>query len=492
MPGWPLAAQTFRSARSALLANGNTTAETLRGSVLVEGRVIGELYPGQVSGAGGMHFRGPNSSAGARTPSGVPIGDMRLEGMVFRVPFDMAAVSWDNYWSGSHDGGWEAPNWWGWGDWRFNELYDRGLSKAYGAALDRARTLVAQLGNTVDWIPTDIRSRWLRAIGVGGMPMMLPVSVMRAEGSLPAWLNTENRQHTWEVAREGLRLLNQEVTASNLNALTIQAANIQKDVAFWDTVARWSGADLVERKWSDLKASIRQFNANKKTIDENLAKMRETVDTMPEDVAAFTTAQLATIDRIELENTEATIRARNAIDGPIMGALLDEGYGINGLGIAPVVVISIGVAAIAAAATVIAIEIRTQAQLTRESNQHVHELAMAKEKALADMAAREQAQVHDQQQRVMTMYENGELTDDQRAAMMNQISTGWQSFTGWLTTAQEQASSAVALYNENQKEQQEGTLAQVLGQSKWLVVAGTALLAVWYGGPILKQMVSKK
>lgn len=482
---WPSIAQYFRALRVNLM-DTSPDFETLRAGTLVEGRVLEALH-GSALHTNGREWFLLNPR---RFPNGETIGDLFLDGVSFRLPtYGFEQVAFDNYWSGDYGGGWEEAGWWGWANWNQTTLTAHGLVPDYSQILTRAKALIQQLGRAYTWIPAAVVSKWSAAIDAGGLPVLMPPAALLERGYAPPWLDTDNKMQAWGVAAQGLASLGSQVTSANMAQLRNQASALQADTQFWNTVAQWSGADYVERQWNELKAKIRQFNTNKALVENNIQRMRQAADGAP--AGTFTTAQLAEIDAIEREQAQLTAQARATLDGPVASALIGEGNGINGLGLVPAVVIGIGAAVVAGIVASFVGYIAISAALTDRANTRTHEFLMAREAADAAAYEREQAAIAAQEQWTMDQANQGNLTVTQAQDELARLAAVRTTTAQSLIKSREQTSKAVAEYNADLKEgaKASGDLLPLLGQFKWIAIAGVGALGLLYFGKPLAKLL---
>jgi len=439
MSTWTSVAASFRQARAAVLQQhtgwwSDSPVEDLALNVVVEGRILDALHPGQVS-ADGHSFSGPS-------------GGNYYQGMMFAPP----RGGWEDLTVPASK--WTEAGWWGWGDYGFGKMLDAGLPRGYYDVLTQMLQVFHKAQDSLPFVPSGTWQRWYAALRAGGLPSMISAGHLRATGRLPEWLQSPYHQQAWDIVRNGVLALNRQVTDRNAAQVAAEAAKVAQDLQFWDTVAKWSGAELIEQQFEKLKQAVRDFNAQKEATDIAITQMDRLIAETPD---AFSDEQKAAVADLKQRSRSNSQKARAVLDGPIMSALLSEGYTVQGLGIVPAVLIPLGVTAIAGAVASFLGYISIQAIVTDRSNSRLHELAMTREEYDNQQFAAKQQALQDRRSELDTLLSENKLAPDEYERQMAALEQQAKAAGIELLKRRQQSSEAVQIYNDNLKQNQDPT-----------------------------------
>lgn len=456
---WSTVAQEFRTQRlaeheaQASIWNGySSSVEGLRLNVVIDGRINEILYPGAVTPYKGQDWR--------------VTGDrLAYQGMGFRLPtlgFGEAVV--DN-------SAWESPGWWGWQNFDLNTLLAKGLPRAYYDVLVNILRVFSKARASLPFVPASTWDRWYAAVRAGGLPIMYPADQLRGAGKLPTWMASDlYKQKAWDMVRQEVLALNQQVTAADLGRINNQLREIEQNLQFWDTVAKWSGAQFILDKWTQFKEAVARFNSEKGRTNAALAEIDKLVITAPN---AFTPTQLASLQQLKSQNEQNSEAARQSIQGPVMSLLVDEGTTVAGLGGLPVAaIIALGTVAIAAATTAFISYISIQAALTRDANAKLHEFTMAREAYDNEAFRRKQEELAKRREDLDALLTENKISEASYNQQMSTLEKEAQAAGVELLQRREQTKDAVATYNQNVKEAAEGTAEGLFSNLSTIAIAG--------------------
>jgi len=160
------------------------------------------------------------------------------------------------------------------------------------AALEQLRAASNGMLTFFDYgapIPDDVRLALIRlyakAGAVPGAPMnlaMLATQAMDQWQALPLLgagqrLSTDQR---WQQISAAYKPIAQAALAKQAATARAEAEKLASNTAFWNSLAKYSGADYLERVWDDLWAAVDAFKTSRQGSAKALAGVKANIDKM--------------------------------------------------------------------------------------------------------------------------------------------------------------------------------------------------------------------
>lgn len=450
---------------------------TLQANQVLEARLATVLFPGSMIENPQGSFS-PNWKVGVTLASGAKDPRM-LPGIIFRpIPTSLGAQDLNIPYGQYLEDRWFRR------DWSYLDLVAAGMSSAYASFLDQARALWVKILGQLAWVPNTIAVKVDRAISMGMMPRMLNTSIYEQQfGPLPEWLQSPYRQAAWNEMVSVLGQLNKDVSAANLEQLRAEAVRLQASREFWDQVASWSGADLMERKWRELQDKVFEFKQATKVGREAVARMRAMVAQNPQ---GFTQEQVQALDVVDGEIQANVDGIKSQTPSSILQALERDGVA---LGVAPVIIIAIGVSVIAAAATVV-VYWAGQANETARKAMNLENDFLMQADASADAAfAQEQAYILEQERETQALYDAGEMSQADYNNRMSNLAARRERNLANLANRRAQTQVMLQTHHQNLQELQDAANSGILGRFGSILMWGTLGMGMLFFGPKLARRI---
>lgn len=208
--------------------------------------------------------------------------------------------------------------------------------------------LLQKINASMPWAPANLAYIGSQVFALGGFPRLrrfLPGD------RRPPWLADQNNYNAWQtMVSQGYGPIDAAFAAKNLALAAQQAQASLANVAMWDAIAQYSGANALESLWNDLSNAIQAIKAQR---DAAITAQQVSSNIINTYGAAVPT---------ELVNRTAAIGDQiAALDAKARGVLapIPTAAPQVGLGILPIVIAGIAgatIAAVAAAAWAVAHE----------------------------------------------------------------------------------------------------------------------------------------
>lgn len=196
--------------------------------------------------------------------------------------------------------------------------------------------LAQRLATAMPWLPFDPVGTFALAMQQGQYPYPVQTVV-----NPPAWLNDPNRLDVWRQIASAFVPVTQQVLVNQLALARQQGAALASNVAFWNNVAKYSGADAVQQVWDDFWAALAQFRAYREGTKAALDQATAILGSSPP----------GSIPPALVQNQAALVGQYNALSSRCAAAIAPLGAAARsaaGLGIAPLVIAGIAAATVAA------------------------------------------------------------------------------------------------------------------------------------------------
>ncbi len=251
---------------------------------------------------------------------------------------------------------------------------------ALAAPLDQATRdtiagLFQRMATAMPWITYDPVGTAALAMDQQSYPY--PVQTI---GNPPVWLNNVDRLQVWRDIAGQFTPITQAILTAQLAQARAAAVALNNNVTFWNNVARYSGADAVQKAWDDLWAALAAFkaqrDATKVALDQSAPIIAQYGPRIP---AALVATRANLINQFNVLSSQAT-----AAVAPLGAA----GKTAAGLGLAPLIIAGIAAATIVAITTSVWAIAHEFAGVQEQANSNAQEILKARETAdAADFAA---------------------------------------------------------------------------------------------------------
>ncbi len=227
--------------------------------------------------------------------------------------------------------------------------------------------LAQRLAAAMPWLPFDPVGTFALALQQGQYPYPAQTVI-----NPPAWLNDPNRLDVWRQIASKFVPVTQAVLINQLALARQQGQILAANVDFWNTVAKYSGADAVQKVWDDLWAALSQFKAYRDGAKAALDQAGAIVAAAPP----------GSIPSSLVQNQAVLINQFNSLSNRCAAAIAPLGAAARaaaGLGVVPLVIAGIAAATVAAiTATVWAIA-HEFAQVQMQANDNAMALIQARD-----------------------------------------------------------------------------------------------------------------
>jgi len=197
--------------------------------------------------------------------------------------------------------------------------------------------LFETVANQLPWVPQNLGSIAGQVFAAGAFPRLRSFA---GAASVPSWLQLPANLAAWQQVIQQYLPIEQAFIQGNNALLAQQAAQLQSNVDFWNTVATYSGEDAMERIWSDFQNALDTLKANAVGVQTSLAVISAIQSQYG---AKIPPAYQQQISQAQAQYQQIKSGAVSALS-PIPG-----GAAYAGLGAFPIIV-AIGLAAVAAVA----------------------------------------------------------------------------------------------------------------------------------------------
>jgi hypothetical protein len=117
------------------------------------------------------------------------------------------------------------------------------------------------------WVPQNLASVASRVFAAGAFPRLRSFT---GATTVPSWLQLPANLSAWQQVIQQYLPIEQAFIAGNNALLAQQAATLQSNVDFWNTVATYSGEDAMERIWSDFQNALDSLKASAAGVQTSL------------------------------------------------------------------------------------------------------------------------------------------------------------------------------------------------------------------------------
>ncbi len=197
-------------------------------------------------------------------------------------------------------------------------------------------TLAQRLAAAMPWLPFDPVGTFALAVQQGQFPYPAQTVV-----NPPAWLNDPNRLDVWHQIAGAFVPVTQQVLVNQLALARQQGVVLASNTAFWNAVAKYSGADAVQRVWDDFWAALSQFRAYREG----------TKAALDQSTAILASSPPGSIPAALVQNQGVLVSQYNALSSRCAAAIAPLGAAARsaaGLGIAPLVIAGVTAAMVVA------------------------------------------------------------------------------------------------------------------------------------------------
>jgi len=222
--------------------------------------------------------------------------------------------------------------------------------------------LLGRVQANMPWAPQNMVSAAAQIFNLGAFPRLR--AYPPGGGKLPPWLSNTDNYNAWRKMITTLyKPVDQAFLKSNMALLAAEGDAAANNVEFWNTIAKYSGAEALERMWADLWAAVEALKVQRTATQTHLGVADGIIKTYGARVPSTLVSQTAAI---KARTAELDARARTAL-APIPQATATAGLGaipwvIAGVAGTVVVTVTAGVWAIAHEFTSVQITAANNAQ----------------------------------------------------------------------------------------------------------------------------------
>ena len=116
-------------------------------------------------------------------------------------------------------------------------------------------SLLETIQNQLPWVPQNLASVAAQVFAAGAFPRLRSFTGY-STAQLPSWVQLPANLQAWQQIIQQYQPIDNAFIAQNNALLAQQAAALQSNVDFWNSVAYYSGEDAVERIWADLQNGL--------------------------------------------------------------------------------------------------------------------------------------------------------------------------------------------------------------------------------------------
>jgi hypothetical protein len=113
--------------------------------------------------------------------------------------------------------------------------------------------LFETIQNQLSWVPQNLASVAAQVFAAGAFPRLRSFA---GAASVPSWLQLPANLAAWQQVIQSYLPIEQAFIAGNNALLAQQAAQLQSNVDFWNTVATYSGEAAMESIWADFQSAL--------------------------------------------------------------------------------------------------------------------------------------------------------------------------------------------------------------------------------------------
>jgi hypothetical protein len=128
--------------------------------------------------------------------------------------------------------------------------------------------LFQTIQSQLPWVPQNLSSIAAQVFAAGAFPRLRS---FQGAVSLPAWLQLPANLAAWQQVIQQYLPIEQAFIQGNNAMLAQQAAQLQSNVDFWNSVATYSGEAAMENIWSDFQNALETLKSSAAGIQTSLA-----------------------------------------------------------------------------------------------------------------------------------------------------------------------------------------------------------------------------
>lgn len=239
------------------------------------------------------------------------------------------------------------------------------------------QALLMRLREAMPWVPSGLENVASRMMDLQAFPRLR--AFVPGERR-PAWLADEGRWQAWRALITGpYKPIASAFAAQNLALAAAETEAAARNASFWSSIAKYTGADALEKVWADFWAAIDSFKAKRASVVTSLAVANKVIAAYGSSVPAALSSQ-----------TAALTAQMNSIDSRARSALvaIPNATKEAGLGLAPLVIAGIAGGVVLTATAAIWAIVRELSSVQVNAANNAQALLMFREKADQDAAAK--------------------------------------------------------------------------------------------------------
>lgn len=189
----------------------------------------------------------------------------------------------------------------------------------------------------------------------------------------PVWLSNVDRLEIWNSIAKEFVPITQAILSSQLQQARVAGEALDRNVAFWNAISRYSGADAVQKAWDDLWSAIAAFKAQRTATRAVLDVTKPIIAQYGPRIPAALIQKNSTLEAqyVSLSNNAAAALAP-------LGA---SARSAAGLGVAPLIIAGIAASAVVAITASVWAIAHEFATVQEQANSNAQEILKAREAA---------------------------------------------------------------------------------------------------------------
>ncbi len=286
--------------------------------------------------------------------------------------------------------------------------------------------IMLRIQNTLDWAPRTLFGSASAMMDRQAFPLLnayrpyfgvIPVS-------RPSWLQDQFHLDAWYKIADAYAPLEKAFAAKQLALVRQEGERLATNAAFWDTVAKYSGAAYLQKVWGDFWEAVGALKAQQKAA-------KVALDVATEIVIKYGSRLPANLVQ-DLKNNQAQYAAVTAKAKSLIAPLGATVQKEAGLGLAPMIIAGIAVAAVVSITAGVWAIVNEFTSIQRQANSNANDLMKRRDEIdAADFAAGRMTEADLQARRNQSAKASNEMVEAQGAAQVgNAIKRAGEGF-GW-------------------------------------------------------------
>jgi hypothetical protein len=269
--------------------------------------------------------------------------------------------------------------------------------------------IMQRIESTLDWAP-----RSLASVAQTMMDRYQTFPVLNAYGlfsTKPVWLKEDYQQKGWAEVVAAYKPIASAFLAKQMGAVSAEGDRLASNVAFWDTVGKYSGATYLQEVWDKLWDAIAALKAN---VASAKAALNQSHDVIQQYGSRVPSGYVSDFNSVSAQYDAAISKAKSTL-APLGSRVQQEA----GLGAVALVIIGIGAAVVIAVTAGVWAVVNEFTSIQRQANGNAADLLKWRDaQDAADFAAGRITNDQLQSRRAATSAAATELVKNQGAAQI--------------------------------------------------------------------------